>query len=365
MCAFTAALAIAASLAIALQESSVWADGEACVDVIDTELGTWILYLETTGDHMVKGEDVKADGAGVVINSVTQIDNTFDYMGHAIVTLPANHKVYKVKYNVTDISSRLWFCFHESIGFWNPISLENWHSYYDNSDSGIQGSDDSGNSDDGNSNVGNNNVGNTNTNKNPGSNSVNTISNNVGNNNGGTGNNDGGTGNNDGGTSNNDGGTSNNNGGTSNNNDENNNDGGDDPNSDTQATSTTPISPISEQATSTATTTIEKTATSTKRSSNQESSELKSAQSKSETTSVSTKSETTTSGSTSAITKPTPVPTTTPKPPYTGDANWSGLLFVVGGLLLVGGLVMFNLRFAPAQTWADRRGTRPMQFLSW
>ena len=156
------ALTTAAGVSIALMSSSASADGEACVDNGEESLGNWMLYISTKSGHMVKDVDVRADGDGIVIKSVTLGENTFDYNGFAMVTVPDNEKVYEIRYSVTDTSTKLWFCFHDQIGFWYPIEMENWHSNPDDN-AGTDNQDPNSDDNTGTDNQGSNSDGNTGT----------------------------------------------------------------------------------------------------------------------------------------------------------------------------------------------------------
>ncbi len=300
------ALTTAAGVSIALMSSSASADGEACVDNGEESLGNWMLYISTKSGHMVKDVDVRADGDGIVIKSVTLGENTFDYNGFAMVTVPDNEKVYEIRYSVTDTSTKLWFCFHDQIGFWYPIEMENWHSNPDdNAGTDNQGS----NSDDntGTDNQGSNSDDNTETN-NQGSNSGNNGNSNTG-------------------------------------------------NSGTSPSATTPVPALGLKS--------ERQAATGKSTEASTGSGDASVKPKPTPSSVSARSQQPASVRTGPIVIPTPEPVPTPKPPHTGDAGWSGSLLVTGALLLIGGLVVFNLSFTPTRTWADGRSIRPMQDFHW
>ncbi len=314
-------LTAVAGLSFALQSSSAEADGEACVDNGEESVGHWKLYISTMADHLVKDVDVKADGNGIVVQSVTYIGKTFDYMSYATITL-GDEDAYEIRYSVTNVGTRLWFCFHDQIGFWAPIRMDNWHSNSDgnsnsnsdnsngggSSDSNSDNGDDTGNDDTGNDDTGNDDTGNDDT----------------GNDGDYTGNNGDYTGNNGGG------------------------------NSQSDSGQTSSLSSKSDQSSN-------KGASS----SDPASSQQQSVQAKSIPTAKSTRSQSTDSVWTVSIVIPTPEPVPTPKPPHTGDGDWTGMMLVAGALLLICGLVVFNLRFAPTQAWASRQGNRPMQFLSW
>ena len=329
------ALTTAAGVSIALMSSSASADGEACVDNGEESLGNWMLYISTKSGHMVKDVDVRADGDGIVIKSVTLGENTFDYNGFAMVTVPDNEKVYEIRYSVTDTSTKLWFCFHDQIGFWYPIEMENWHSNnrcsnseHGNGQPGLQlrwqhGTDNQDpNSDD-----------NTGT-DNQGSNSDDNT---------GTDNQD----------SNSDGNTETNNQGSNSGNNGNSNTG----NSGTSPSATTPVPALGLKS--------ERQAATGKSTEASTGSGDASVKPKPTPSSVSARSQQPASVWTGPIVIPTPEPVPTPKPPHTGDAGWSGSLLVTGALLLIGGLVVFNLSFTPTRTWADGRSIRPMQDFHW
>ena len=140
-------LTAVAGLSFALQSSSAEADGEACVDNGEESVGHWKLYISTMADHLEKDVDVKADGNGIVVQSVTNIGKTFDYLSYATITLD-HEDAYEIRYSVTDVGTRLWFCFHDQIGFWAPIRMDNWHSNSDgNSNSNSDNSNGGGSSD--------------------------------------------------------------------------------------------------------------------------------------------------------------------------------------------------------------------------
>ena len=299
------ALTTAAGVSIALMSSSASADGEACVDNGEESLGNWMLYISTKSGHMVKDVDVRADGDGIVIKSVTLGENTFDYNGFAMVTVPDNEKVYEIRYSVTDTSTKLWFCFHDQIGFWYPIEMENWHSNPDDN----TGTDNQGSNSDGTRehNQGSNSDDNTGT-DNQGSNSGNNGNSNTG-------------------------------------------------NSGTSPSATTPVPALGLKS--------ERQAATGKSTEASTGSGDASVKPKPTPSSVSARSQQPASVWTGPIVIPTPEPVPTPKPPHTGDAGWSGSLLVTGALLLIGGLVVFNLSFTPTRTWADGRSIRPMQDFHW
>ena len=140
-------LTAVAGLSFALQSSSAEADGESCVDNGEESVGHWKLYISTMADHLEKDVDVKADGNGIVVQSVTNIGKTFDYLSYATITLD-HEDAYEIRYSVTDVGTRLWFCFHDQIGFWAPIRMDNWHSNSDgNSNSNSDNSNGGGSSD--------------------------------------------------------------------------------------------------------------------------------------------------------------------------------------------------------------------------
>ena len=99
-------LTAVAGLSFALQSSSAEADGEACVDNGEESVGHWKLYISTMADHLVKDVDVKADGNGIVVQSVTNIGKTFDYLSYATITLD-DEDAYEIRYSVTDVGTRL------------------------------------------------------------------------------------------------------------------------------------------------------------------------------------------------------------------------------------------------------------------
>ena len=326
------ALTTAAGVSIALMSSSASADGEACVDNGEESLGNWMLYISTKSGHMVKDVDVRADGDGIVIKSVTLGENTFDYNGFAMVTVPDNEKVYEIRYSVTDTSTKLWFCFHDQIGFWYPIEMENWHSNPDDN-AGTDNQDPNSDDSTGTDNQGSNSDDNTGT-DNQGSNSDdNTGTNNQG--------------------SNSDDNTGTNNQGSNSGNNGNSNTG----NSGTSTSAATPVPALGLKS--------ERQAATGKSTEASTRSGDASVKPKPTPSSVSARSQQPASVRTGPIVIPTPEPVPTPKPPHTGDAGWSGSLLVTGALLLIGGLVVFNLSFTPTRTWADGRSIRPMQDFHW